>query len=100
MSNEPTTKEILEAIDDFSGTVDKNFKKVDERFNKIEATIVTKNYLDEKLSDLRGDLVVLMRKEDTKVKTLAEILHKHKVISNDELKQVLSMEPFSQMFIK
>lgn len=33
----------------------------------IKATMVTKNYLDDKLADLRGDLVVMMRKEDSKV---------------------------------
>lgn len=93
MSNEPTTKDILEAINVFSDSVD-------ERFNKIEATMVTKEYLDDKLADLRGDMVVLTRKEDVKLRALAEILHKHQVISNDELKQVLLMEPFPQMFIK
>ena len=93
MNDEPTTKNILEAINTFSNAVDK-------RFDKIEATMVTKEYLDDKLSDLRGDMVVLTRKEDVKLRTLAEILHKHQVISNDELKQVLLMEPFPQMFAK
>ena len=54
MDKEPTNHEILEAINEFSN-------KTDERFSKIEATMVTKDYLDDKLSDLRGDLVVLTR---------------------------------------
>lgn len=29
--------------------------------------MVTKDYLDDKLADLRGDLVVLTKKEDAKV---------------------------------
>lgn len=90
--NEPATKEILEAINEFSA-------KVDERFDKVEAVMVTKDYLDEKLSDLRGDLVVLTRKEDVKLRALAEILRKHNVISEQEFKQVLSMEPFSKLFV-
>ncbi len=36
--------------------------------------MVTKDYLDEKLADLRGDLTILIRKEDTKLKTLVEVL--------------------------
>src|SRR3989304_1469369 len=32
----------------------------------IKSEMVTKDYLDDKLADLRGDMVVLTRKEDTK----------------------------------
>lgn len=88
MSNEPTNKEISQKIDHLSGTVNdlsgtvKNLSgtvdeilgavnefsnAVDKRFDKIESTMVTKDYLDDKLADLRGDLVVMMQKEDTKV---------------------------------
>jgi len=67
MMEETTKNEILKAINDFST-------------NKVEATMVTKDYLDDKLSDLRGDLVVLMRKEDKKL-------------------QLFSLEPFPQLFV-
>ncbi|MFH1427575.1 MAG: hypothetical protein ABIG60_03535 [Patescibacteria group bacterium] len=90
MKKEITNKEILQAVNAFSNETDK-------RFNKIEATMVTKDYLDEKLSDLRGDLVILMRKEDVKVKRLVEILQKRKVLSNKEVKEIMSMEPFPQL---
>lgn len=90
MENETSKNEILEAINEFSS-------KVDERFDKIEATMVTKDYLDEKLADLRGDLVVLVRKEDTKVGKLIEVLKRRKVISEDETKEILSMEPFAKL---
>lgn len=80
MPKEPTNKEILEAINAFSGETDKRFDGIDGRLDgidgrltKVEATMVTKDYLDDKLSDLRGDLVVLMRKEDMKVKKLVDI---------------------------
>ena len=67
MPQEPTNQDILQAIGVFSNTVDK-------RLNTIESTMVTKDYLDEKLADLRGDLTILIRKEDTKLKTLVEVL--------------------------
>lgn len=79
--------------------VDGRFDKVDGRLDKIESSMVTKDYLDEKLADLRGDLVVLMRKEDTKLKILVEILRKNKVISDQEFTQVLAMEPFSVLSV-
>ena len=60
--------------------------------------MVTKDYLDDKLADLRGDLVVLMRKEDRKMLTLVEILFKNKIISEKERQHILSLEPFPQLF--
>ena len=82
--------EILEAIGEFSN-------RVDERFEKIESTMVTKDYLDDKLSDLRGDLVVLVRKEDVKLGVLVEILKNKKVINEDDVKQISSLEPFAKL---
>ncbi len=91
MDKEPTNHEILEAINEFSN-------KTDERFSKIEVTMVTKDYLDDKLSDLRGDLVVLMRKEDNKMVRLIDILKKRKVITETDEKEILSLEPFAKLY--
>jgi uncharacterized protein YydD (DUF2326 family) len=92
MEKEITNAEILEAVNEFSS-------KVDERFNKIEAVMVTKDYLDDKLADLRGDLVVLIRKEDTKVKKLVDILLKRNIITEAESKEIFTMEPFAQILL-
>jgi len=62
----------------------------------IKATMVTKDYLDEKMSDLRGDLVVMMRKEDTKLKTLVGVLKEKSVLDSSDVKRIYSMEPFAQ----
>ena len=62
----------------------------------IKSTMVTKDYLDEKMSDLRGDLVVMMRKEDTKLKTLVGVLKEKAVLDNSDVKRIYSMEPFAQ----
>lgn len=63
----------------------------------VKATMVTKDYLDDKLADLKGDLTVLMRKEDRKVATLVGMLQKKNVRSLEEAKQILTMEPFPQI---
>ena len=65
--------------------------------NGLRVQMVTKDYLDDKLADLRGDLVVLMRKEDTKVTKLIEVLQKKEVLNAEEAKDLLGMEPFSRM---
>jgi hypothetical protein len=51
------------------------------------------------LADLRGDLVVLTRKEDTKLKELVEILKKKKILTDDDVKHLLTMEPFPQLML-
>ncbi len=103
MPKEITNEEILNSVNEFATQTEKRFDGVESRIggvesrlDKIESTMVTKDYLDEKLADLRGDLVVLMRKEDTKVKALIEILKERKVLTDEDVKKILSMEPFPQ----
>lgn len=105
MEKEISNNEILEAINEFSTKIDEKFVKIDkqfvkvgQRFDKIEANMVTKDYLDDKLADLRGDLVVLTRKEDTKMIKLVEILKRRAVITEAEEKEILGMEPFAKIY--
>lgn len=69
---------------------------IDGRLVSIENKMVTKDYLDDKLYDLRGDLISLTRKEDEKLGTLVQILKKRKVINPSEAKQILKLEPFAR----
>ncbi len=94
---EVSFKELGEAIHLFAEHVDKRFDLVEKDVTKINATMVTKDYLDEKMADQRGDLTVLMRKEDTKVKTLVEVLVEKKVLNEVDPKRIYSLEPFAQI---
>lgn len=103
MPKEITNEEILEAINDFANHTEKRFDKLEVRFdnletevNTIKSTMVTKSYLDDKLADLRGDLVIMLRKEDVKVKALVDVLETQKIISETDAKKILAMEPFPQ----
>jgi hypothetical protein len=58
---------------------------------KMETRLVTKDYLDVKMSDLRGDLVVMVRKEDTKLKTLVGVLAGKNVIDQNDVKKIYSL---------
>ena len=104
MEKEATHNEILDAINTFSSNVDgkingvqSDIKSMKSDIGWIKSNMVTKDFLDEKLSDLRGDLVVLMRKEDTKLLKLVDILKERKLISAEEAIAVLSMEPFPKL---
>ena len=97
------TDEILEAVGHFSNKTEERFNalegrfdKLDGRVTKIEANMVTKDYLDEKLTDLKGDLTVLMRKEDKKLVALISVLETRKVISAEDANMIMALEPFPQ----
>ena len=51
--------ELAEAINVLSDSTD-------EQFRRMEAKMVTKDYLDEKLFDLRGDAVAMIRRHERK----------------------------------
>lgn len=104
--NKVTTEEILEAINSFANHTEQRFQKLEGDVaglkgdvGMIKSNMVTKDYLNDKLADLRGDLVVLLRKEDYKLEALLKILSEKKAISVDEAKNVLAMEPFPRMAI-
>lgn len=62
----------------------------------IKSQMVTKNYLDEKLTDLRGDLIFTMREQDKKVITLTGMLSRKNILTPKETKQIMVMKPFAQ----
>jgi hypothetical protein len=81
--------------------VDKRFEQVDKRFEKLEHRVggletrmVTKEYLDEKIADLRGDLILLARKSNTKLSVLVEDLVAEKSLDPTVARRILALEPF------
>lgn len=52
--------------------------------------------VDKKIENLKGDLVILMRKEDVKLRELVSLLHTKKILTDTEAGHLLSMEPFPQ----
>lgn len=100
---------VLEAMNDFAGQTEYRFNKLENEVTEIKTImatksdlaklatrIVTKDYLDDKMADLRGDLVVLTRKEDTKLKTLVGVLKEKDVLDVNDVKRIYSLEPFAQ----
>ena len=68
--------------------VDKRFDGIDKRLNKIEATMVTKDYLDDKFADFKAELSDTGGKAEQHVKRLAVTLQKNGVITTTQFRQV------------
>lgn len=102
--DDTSKQEILEAINTFATHVEERFDFLEADVTglkadvaQIKATMVTKDYLDEKMADLRGDMVVLTRKEDKKVVAIIELLVERNIIAAVDAKRILGMEPFPQL---
>ncbi|MCE9585880.1 hypothetical protein K8R04_01005 [Candidatus Uhrbacteria bacterium] len=77
---EASQGELLEVINEFSSETDARFDRledrmggldgrmggVENRLTRVEAGMVTKGYLDDKLADLRSDIVRYTKKEIVK----------------------------------
>lgn len=82
-------QDVVEMKQDISGMKGELSQMVTkEDFKQEMVKVVTKEYLDDKLSDLKGDLVGLIRKEDRKVDTVVNILHDHTVLTGQDLEQI------------
>ena len=94
---------LTETMSDFATNVDGRFERLETRMTgmetkmtEMEAVMVTKEYLDDKLANLRGDLVVLARKSDRKLSELVEELVHEGSLSRDAAHKIMALEPFPQ----
>lgn len=104
MRNRVTTNEIMEFLRDNMVTREE-FQGLEENVRSMTAEIATKKELrvmqhrildkmQDMADDLRGDLILLVRKADNKLLTLVDILLKKEVIGDEEAKYLLSLQPF------
>lgn len=87
-----TKEELKETKEDLGGKIIKVKEDLEEKIKNTELGL--KDHIDDKLADLKGDLIILMRKEDYKLLYLVKLLKEKKVISDEEVKELISMEPF------
>ena len=59
--------------------------------------MVTKDYLDDKLAILRGDVLHVIRREDTRVTRLIEILHGKAVITEQDVMVLEKLQPLASV---
>jgi hypothetical protein len=63
----------------------------------LNSQMVTKAYLDDKNANLRGDIITVVRKGDTKTVALMRILRKKNILTDDDMNDLLAMEPFPDL---
>lgn len=70
---------------------------VENRLSRVESQMVTKSYLDDKMAELEGGLVVKLRKEDIKMNRLIEIMKKKSLLSKSEVKELNEFKIFPKI---
>jgi hypothetical protein len=94
MTKKVTANEILEAINTFADKTEERFDNLESDVEHIKTEMVTKDYLDDKIADLKGHLVSAINREDNKVNTLTNRLHAEKSLSAQGQKEILALKPW------
>ena len=103
----PTNYDILEAINSFATNTEQRFQKLETRFDTLEtrfdkletkviamkATMVTKDYLDEKLAGVQGHLISVIRKEDHRLTSLIKIFAQKDMLTEKEVVTLDAQKP-------
>lgn len=76
------------------GGVESRLDIVEERLTKIEALMVTKDYLDDKLADLKGDIIVKQRKIEGRIDTLVTMLRDKNLLQPTDVKLLFDLRIF------
>jgi len=104
-------EQVFTVMHEYAMGVDERFDKVEGRLGNVEGRLgsvagelihvknqmVTKDYLDNKLADLRGDMGARMRKGNDKFNSLVETLALHKAIPAAEADKILKTQPFARV---
>lgn len=69
---------------------------VKSEIKEIKAEMVTKTFLEDKLADLEGNVILRQRKEDKKVNLIIDLLKKKKIFGPSELKTLSEIKIFPQ----
>ncbi|MFA4873642.1 MAG: hypothetical protein WC659_07000 [Patescibacteria group bacterium] len=91
---------ILPILDDHGKMLEAHGKMLvehGERLGRIEATMVTKSYLDDKLADLEGHLISKLRKEDEKLNRLVELLANKSILAVEDVAFLRQIEVFPSL---
>ncbi|MSU75778.1 MAG: hypothetical protein EXS55_04680 [Candidatus Magasanikbacteria bacterium] len=81
----------FEGMDKKFEAVDKRLDVIEKKVNNLENTVSNlpdKAYLDDKLADVKGDIVVKLRREDEKMNFLISLLRERSVLTEKDVQRL------------
>ncbi len=96
-----TTNDIMEFLQEHMVTKEELHSELSSLRNELRSEIRQSELkildsVDEKLSNLKGDLTVMMRGEDRKLTFLIKKMLERKLLSKEDADEILSLHPFPQ----
>ncbi|MFH1405435.1 MAG: hypothetical protein ABIH21_05090 [Patescibacteria group bacterium] len=116
MNQEPTIQDVLDAVNTSSSRTEERFRGLEKNLKSEISSVKTEissvkteltqtinkqkleliDAMDDKMADLKGHLVILMRKEDKKVTTLINLMRDKQLLNDEEANMILALDPFPQ----
>lgn len=93
---ESVQESLHEVIQEFATHADERFDRVDRRMTKIEATMVTKDYLDNKLADESLHYGGNIRKTNERIDLLTDALVAERSLSPKAARAVAVASPYAR----
>lgn len=111
-------QEVMELVHEFSNHVEERFQQIEGRLEGVESRLegvegrlegvegrlegvenqvgamLTQEYFDEQMTELRGDFVIHGARKDKKVTTVVDLLVEKKVFTSHDRKRVFGVESF------
>lgn len=78
--------ERVSKVDTKINTLDAKVNKLDEKINTTKLDLM--DFIEDKISDLRGEIILLLRKEDRRFLHLVKVLHQKQILSKDDIKSI------------
>ena len=88
-------QELLETMNEFAQRTEKRFIALETRMTSVESHMLTTTHFDYKIADVRGDFSATLRKEDTRVSNVVDVLYERKVFTPKEKVYNYSISPFT-----
>jgi hypothetical protein len=88
-----------ELIMDLSGSIVDFANNTQEQFDLVKGTMTTlptKAYIDDKINSLRGDFVVAVKNNESKINLTILKLESKKVLSQKDRQDILDIQPFTK----
>ena len=85
--------EILIGMQAFSTRMDNKFFTMEDKIDEIQLTMVTKNHLDYRFADLRGEMLYNDKSLNQKTLALTSKLKDKNIFSAKEAQTINEMEP-------
>ena len=85
--------------------IDNKFSEIDDKFIRLENQLRTeirrseantRDFVDKRIYELRGDLISLLKKGDQRVVKMVDVFKNKKTLTAQEAKEIMSIEPVAR----